>query len=44
MPIVALTACATDEDRTRCLAAGMADFLTKPIQITELLRVLERNS
>ena len=38
--IIAMTASATSEDRANCLAAGMDDYLTKPIQIRELMRVL----
>ena len=41
-PIIALTADAAIEDRARCEAAGMDDFLTKPLQVVELTRSLAR--
>ena len=42
VPIVALTAGATASDRQRALAAGMDDYLPKPVRREELGALLER--
>ncbi len=39
--IVGMTAHAFTEDRERCFEAGMVDFITKPIRVEELARVLQ---
>jgi CheY-like chemotaxis protein len=41
--IIAMTASAMQEDQERCLAAGMDDFVSKPIRVEELVRALNKS-
>ncbi|WP_100658089.1 response regulator [Alteromonas flava] len=41
--VIAITANAFEEDRQRCLLAGMNDYMSKPITRAEVIRTLTRN-
>jgi CheY-like chemotaxis protein len=44
MPVIAMTAHAMTGDRERCLAAGMDDYVSKPIRASALLDICEKYS
>jgi PAS domain S-box-containing protein len=42
IPIIAMTAFAMQGDREKCIQAGMSDFIGKPVQQRELVKMLAR--
>ncbi|MGK5075350.1 response regulator [Janthinobacterium sp. ZB1P44] len=42
LPVIALTAGVTEDDRQRCLAAGMDDYLSKPFTAAQLRDMVDR--
>ncbi|MCW2503904.1 MAG: sensory box histidine kinase/response regulator [Actinomycetia bacterium] len=42
VPVIAMTAAALPDDRERCIAVGMDDYVTKPIRMDELTATLGR--
>jgi PAS domain S-box-containing protein len=41
VPIVAMTAQAAESDRVRCLESGMDAYITKPVHVPDLMRMIE---
>jgi CheY-like chemotaxis protein len=41
VPIVAMTAQAAESDRLRCLESGMDAYVTKPVRVPELMKLIE---
>lgn len=42
IPIVAVTGNAFEDDRKQCFEAGMDDFISKPIRVSDFRRILQR--
>jgi HPt (histidine-containing phosphotransfer) domain-containing protein len=42
LPIIAMTAAVLQEDRDRCSAVGMVDFIAKPIDPEDMIRALQK--
>jgi len=42
IPVIAVTAWASSEDRERALSAGCADFLPKPVSMADLIGAVRR--
>ena len=44
LPVIAMTAGVLSEERAECLAAGMVDFIPKPVDFDEMLATIERHA